>query len=198
MYMLSTPRMNKPGVQVKQNYFLTLQGLISFAIIMALCLLTSKELRAQFMRLEIAVEDNIVIGDFRWLQTGFVPINYGWVNINIDDEDAGRFNLRTDENVNILVTVQSPDELVMDQMNRLPFRLNVAYLNDDIVDFSRATPFNGKTANIRMHPSPLLRENMRNRQGSFQTNIFFYGAVYVGLVDPGVYRGEVRVRIEFL
>lgn len=162
-----------------------------------ICLLHSVPSRAQFLRLEIVIEDDISIVDARTLQTDIIPANFGWFHIQPNDELAGRLTISTAENINLYVSIQAPNELVMDQDNKLPFVLEAAYLNTGNMNVRNAIPFDGQNTYFPMNNSGLLADNMPASSIPLRSTIFFYGSIYVGMVDPGVYSGVVNVTIEF-
>ncbi len=152
---------------------------------------------AQFMRIQLVIDEEISISDVRTLETGQIPLNFGWFHIDLNDDYAGRFTIRTSENINLLVSVQAPDELVLNANNTLPFQLEAAYLNTGNRNLRQAVAFDNKQAFFPIINNGLLIENMSSQQLPLEASMFFYGSVHVGQVDPGVYSGEVVVTINY-
>lgn len=171
---------------------------IRWASMLAMLLVyLSSPARAQFMRIQLVVDEEVSISDVRTLETGQIPVNYGWFQISISDDYAGRFTIRAFENINLLVSVQAPDELVLDANNTIPFRLETAYMNAGDMDLRQTVPFRGNNASFPISNRGLLTDSMPGLQLPLEAAIIFYGSVYVGAVDPGVYSGEVVVTINY-
>ncbi len=162
-----------------------------------ICIVCFFHAHAQFMRLQLIIEDEIFIADVRIFQTDIIPANYGWYQISPDDEYAGRVTIRTAENINLYVSVQSPGELVLDANNKIPFVLEAAFLNTGNMDFSQAIAFDGNEACFPINNNGLLVEHMPASKIPVEATLLFYGSLYVGMVDPGVYHGVVKVSIEY-
>jgi len=152
---------------------------------------------AQFMRIQLVVDEEISISDVRTLETGQIPLNFGWFHIDLNDDYTGRFTIRAMENINLMVSIQAPDELVLNANNTLPFQLEAAYLNTGNRNLRQAVALDNKQAFFPIINSGLLIENMPSQQLPLEATMFFFGSVYVGQVDPGVYSGEVVVTINY-
>ncbi len=157
----------------------------------------SKPLHAQFLRLEFRVEAETVVDVARNLDMGLIPVNYGWVQVGINDDFSGIMGIRTSENINLKITFFAPEELVMNDNNRMPLRVQAAYNNTPDKTGSMAIPFQGATAQFPVSNSGLLAENMNILSNPLRTTIHFFGSVYAGQVEPGVYTGQIDVIVEY-
>ena len=159
--------------------------------------LTAPVAFGQFLNLQLVVQNEVNVSDSRNLDMGFIPVNYGWVQVGLSDDYSGRFTIGTSENVNLLVTVDAPDELVKDEDNRMPFLLEVAYLNNSSQRVHRAKPFIDGRAYFPINDNGKLAENMNRIREPLEASIFFYGSAYAGRVAPGIYRATITIRTEF-
>ena len=152
---------------------------------------------AQFIRLQLELEDEVTLEASRPFQFGSIPVNYGWVQIGMNDELAGRIVLRTMENINLLVSVNAPEQLIKDQNNVMPLDIRAAYYNSIPERNPNPIEFEGATARFQVNDSGKLVEQMDRRRERLESTIYIYGSVFAGRIEPGVYRGTVIVRIEY-
>ena len=183
------------------------------ALICALVLFAgSGKITAQTMQLQITVEEEFSVFRDRGINPGVLPANEGWISIPDDSEMAGRLTISAEENVEIILTLDTPSELVRDSGigdsgiegseiegsgNTLPLRIAAAHTPDGGLHAADSIPFNGNTACFRLSASGLLAENMDPRLHRLNTHIYIYGEIYSGDVEPGVYYGDVGVRVEY-
>lgn len=165
--------------------------LVMLAIL--LCLLPFRG-EAQFMRLEITVDAEFNIVRQRDPDTAPVAPGSGWIGLS--ENEAGHLDIQAAENVQLHVTVDAPDELVLDDENSMPFRFYAIYCNQAACSFHDAIPFDGNTAVFPLSGSGLLVEDMDS--ALLQSSIFLTYAFYAGNVSPGQYRGEITVAVEYL
>ena len=154
-------------------------------------------LSAQFIRVQLELDDEMTVRSGQNLNFGSIPINFGWVNVDMGDELAGRTTIRTMENITIQVTVIAPEELVLNERNVMPFTLQASYYNSIPDRNPNPVMFEGNSAIFPVNDGGKLIEYMDRRRERLEANLYFYGSVYAGRIDPGVYRGEVIVRIEY-
>ncbi len=152
---------------------------------------------AQFIRLQLELEDEVTLESSRPFQFGSIPVNYGWVHIGMNDELAGRIVLRTMENINLLVSVIAPEQLIKDQNNTMPLDIKAAYYNSIPARNPNPVEFEGSTARFQVNDSGKLVEQMDRRRERLESTIFIYGSVFAGRIEPGVYSGTIVVRIEY-
>ena len=152
---------------------------------------------AQFIRLQLELDDEVTVRDSRPLNFGGIPPNYGWVRVGMADELAGRMSISTTENINLLVSVIAPEQLVRDERNTMPFELEAAYYNS--IPQRRENPvlFDGNTAYFPVNDGGKLVEQMDRRREKLEASLFFFGAAFAGNIEPGVYFGEIIVRVEY-
>lgn len=153
--------------------------------------------QAQFLRLQLVVEDEIAISRSDRMDLGMIRPNQGWVQVNVMDDFAGRLTLRTTENNNVIVNIRASEELIMDGFNRMPFLFEAAYVNDGSNDPRNAIPITNNQAAFPINNNGLLAENMANHRQQLQLTLLFYGSIYAGEIEPGVYSGNVLVTIEY-
>lgn len=152
----------------------------------------------QVMHLEIRVDSEFSLGNLiRPELTVQAAPGDGLVETAYGDENAGQLTLHTSENVHLLVTLTTPGHLILDDENRLPLELLMAYAHPDIAAPPDMNPVAGSKAAIRMNPGNLLINDMLSPPTKFETFLFLYGSVDVGDVDPGTYEGTVRLRVEY-
>lgn len=158
-----------------------------------LCLLPFR-VEAQFMRLEITIDAEFNIVKQR--NPGKYPVapGSGWVELRGDE--AGRLDIRAEENAHFVVTIDAPDELVLDEANSMSFRTEPAYSNNTPGNLRDTIPFDGNTARFPISDSGLLAEDIDSVL--LQSTIFLFGAFRAGNISPGQYRGEITVTVEYL
>lgn len=166
-------------------------------VALLLMLLSGGQAQAQFMQLQLVIQNEVAILDARNLRMGEIPVNYGWVQVKPGDEFSGRFSIQAAENVNVLVSVQAPEALVKDAHNRLPFQLQAGYLNNGTRRAHQATPFNSNTARFPLNNSGKLADRLRPENGQLEATIFLFGATYAGDVRPGLYEGVITITTEY-
>lgn len=172
-------------------------AMIAFLAVLFFVGLMPRNVYGQFLNLQLIVQNEVNVSDSRNLDMGFIPVNYGWVQVGLSDDYSGRFTIGASENVNLLVTVDAPDELVMDESNRMPFLLEVAYLNNSSRRVHRAKPFIDGRAFFPINDNGKLAENMNRIREPLEASIFFYGSAYAGRVAPGIYRATITITTEF-
>ena len=194
-----------------------IQSLIPLGLLALLLLVRPGESTAQTMQMQITVKEEFSVFRDRDINPGVLPANEGWISIPDDSEMAGRLTIRAEENVEIIVTLEAPSELVRNSGignseiedseiegsgnessgNILPLRLQASYTPDGGLHAADPIPFNSHTARFRLSASGLLVENMDPRLHRLAANIYLYGEIYSGEVDQGLYHGEVGVRVEY-
>ncbi len=167
------------------------------AFVFVFLLVASLHTQAQFLRLQILIEEEFSITGASILNPGVLPVNFGWIQIPIHDDAAGRITLVAAENINVIVSFNAPEALVLDENNTVPLRLQAAYINDGGTDTRRAVDFNGSTAQFRLSRSGQLVDKMDPRLHRLETNIYFFGAMFTGDIRPGVYQGTLSVTVEY-
>ena len=198
------PDFFEPGGFYPTVYFL----LRTTALICALVLFAgSEKITAQTLQMQITVDEEFSVFRDRDINPGVLPANEGWISIPDDSEMAGRLTISAEENIEIILTLDTPSELVRnfgngesgigDSGNTLPVRIAAAHTPDGGLHASDPIPFNGHTATFRLSGSGLLVENMDPRLHRLNTHIYIYGEIYTGDVHAGIYSGEVGVRVEY-
>ncbi len=153
----------------------------------------------QLMRIQLMVEHEFAITRLRYPCWGLIPAGSGQVYLSSENEKAGRFTISATENVHILMTIETPAELVLNPDNTIAFSMQTAYIQDGRTDASQARPIIGKYASFPLSTGNLIHEtNLLAKIHELRTTVFLYGLVVVGDVDPGVYSGDVTVRVEYL
>lgn len=152
---------------------------------------------AQTMRLQFIVEEEFSIKNVRHIDLGLLQPGFGWVQFQKQDYSAGQFSISASENVNIIVSYVAPEELVKDVDNTLPVKMEAAYLNDGTNNARNAITFDNNNAVFQINNSGLMVDQMDARIHKLECWLYFYGNVYVGDVEPGVYYGFLQVRVEY-
>ena len=168
-----------------------------FSLLIVLLLFFSSPVKGQFMRLEILVDELFSITGHTQMDFGVIPVNSGWVELLINDSGAGQISISAEENIEIKVIIEAPSELVLNDYNTIPFRLETAYLQDGSTNTPGAIPFEDNTASFRLSGSGLLVHQMDPRIHRLRTDIYFFGRVYAGNISPGIYSGTIGVRVEY-
>ena len=189
-----------------------IQSLIPLGLLALLLLVRPGESTAQTMQMQITVDEEFSVFRDSDINPGVLPANEGWISIPDDSEMAGQLTISAEENVEIIVTLEAPSELVRnsgignseiedseieDSGNTLPLRIAAAHTPDGGLHAADPIPFNGHTATFRLSGSGLLVENMNPRMHRLNTHIYIYGEIYAGDVPAGIYSGEVGVRVEY-
>ena len=178
-----------------------------------LLLLGSGRASAQFMQLQLIINNEVAIHDARNLQLGEIPLKFGWVQVEPGDEFSGRFSIIASENVNVIVSVQAPEELIKDATNRLPFQVKAGYPNNGTrlsrqatpfnssqatsFNSSLATSFNSSQARFALSGKGQLAEQLRPADGKIEATVYLFGAAYAGEVSPGLYKGTITITTEY-
>ena len=174
---------------------------ITFLALLFFFLFGVGPIQAQQMHTHIQVHHEFEVKMERWLLNDPIPpdlLKPGWLHIDADHQNAGRISIHATENTTLLLSLEAPDSLVMDDQNILPFRLEAAYIQDGLTVPGLATPFVDKRASFTLSSRGILIDENYTWLRELQTNVFLYGAVYVDDVEPGVYYGEVVVSLEYL
>ena len=166
-------------------------------VAIVLLLLSGGQVQAQFMQLQLVIQNEVAILDARNLRMGEIPVNFGWVQVEPGDDFSGRFSIQAAENVNVLVSVNAPEALVKDERNRLPFQVQAGYLNNGTRRAHQATPFNSNTARFPLNKTGMLADRLRPEGGQLEATIFLFGATYAGDVSPGLYEGVITITTEY-
>ncbi len=154
-------------------------------------------LNAQTMQFQLVVEEEFAILDLSIIElTGLSP-GHGNVRINHSDSAAGSFRITAAENINLLVSFEAPETLMLDPQNIIPLSIRAAFQNDNLMNPSDANAFDGNTACFPVSDSGFLVENMDAMQHKLWTLISFFGEMHIGDIEPGVYVGYVTVRVEY-
>jgi hypothetical protein len=164
------------------------------ALLMSCCLVP---LQAQYMQLQLIVQNEVAVGSPRNFSIGMIPPAYGWVQINAEDMLAGRFEISAQENIWVQVSLFPPDQLQRDRQNTLPLRLEASWNNSPEQSPGKSFPFENQQAYFPIHNGGLLREKLPGFISRLRATVLVHGAAYVGNVEPGVYYGEIGVRVEY-
>ncbi len=170
-----------------RHFFLT-------ALLMSCCL---APLHAQYMQLQLIVQNEVAVGSPRNFGIGKIPPAYGWVQISAEDALAGRFEISTQENIWVQISIFPPDQLQLDTQNTLPLRLEASWINSPGQSPGKSFPFENQQAYFPLHDGGLLREKLPGFISRLRATVLVHGAAYVGNVEPGVYYGEIGVRVEY-
>ncbi len=154
--------------------------------------------KSQQMQFHLVVENEFAVTNLRNPDFGKIPPDSGWIHLPVESELAGFFSISATENVRLIATIQSPGSLVRDSINTIPLRMEAAYVRDGQIKPALAEPFVDNRASFRLSSRGMLIDENYTWLRELQTNVFLYGAVYVGDVAPGVYYGEVMISLEYL
>jgi hypothetical protein len=166
-------------------------------LVILLLLLPAYPSHAQFMQLQLIIQNEIAINDTRNLRMGAIPVNFGWVQVSPGDDFSGRFTIQAAENVNVMVSIKAPEYLVKDANNRLPFQVKAGYLNNGTRRAHQANLFNSYTARFPLNKTGKLADRLLPEGGHLEATIFLFGATYAGNVSPGLYEGVITITTEF-
>ena len=150
------------------------------------------------MHFHLVVDNEFAVSSLQNPDFGIIPVDTGWVHLPVESERAGFFAISSTENVQLIAAVTSPERLVMNSSNSIPLRLEAAYTQDGLTNPGLATPFVDKRASFTPSTRGMLIDKNYTWLRELKANVFLYGAVYVGDVEPGVYYGEVVVSLEYL
>lgn len=175
-----------------------LRGYKRLCCLVILLLLFAFQGKSQQMHFHLVVENEFAVSSLRNPDFGITPVDTGWVHLPFESERAGFFAINATENVQLIATITPPDSLVMNPSNSISFRLEAAYLQDGNNNPTLATPFADNRASFTLSSRGTLIDENYTWLRELQTNVFLYGAVFVGDVEPGVYYGEVVVSLEYL
>ena len=153
--------------------------------------------KGQAMRMEIQIDEVFSIFVEDPVSFGTIRPNSGWMTLHIHDSGAGQVGITAKENIVLHVRVIAPPELVLDENNSLPFRLETAYLQDGRTDIRQAIPLPNNSSSFQLSGSGLLADKMDARIHRLRANVYFFGHVYAGDVSPGIYSGTIGVRVEY-
>lgn len=169
----------------------------SLALLLILFIGHSNTLRGQFMRMEILIEEQFAVFVENPMSFGTIQPNMGWVPLQIHDSGAGQIGITAQENIAMHFIIDAPSELVLDESNTLPFRLENAYLQDGSKNRQQATPFSDNSATFQLSGSGLLVDKMEPGQFRLRADVYFFGQVYTGDISPGIYFGSIGVKVEY-
>ena len=176
----------------------SLQHAMRLCCFAGLLLMFAIQGKSQQMHFHLVVENEFAVTNLRNPDFGVIPPGSGWVLLPVESEQAGFFTISTTENVQLIASITVPERLVMNPSNSIPFRLEAAYVCDGITNPTMAKPFENKRASFTPSTRGVLIDENYTWLRELKTNVFLYGAVYVGDVEPGVYYGEVVVSLEYL
>ncbi len=186
-------------VQNKLHIIIRWKAWVTRAFLVALFFCIAGQAHAQLMNIQLVVENEFAIRGLRAPDWGLIPAGSGETFLPAGDEQAGRFTISATENTQVLLTLDTPAELVSDNGNSLVFAPEAAFVQDGLRDAGLATPIAGNRACFPLSTGSLiLDENIYERIQELRTTVFLYGKVYVGDVAAGVYSGVVTVRAEYL
>lgn len=186
-----------PKSQALSLFSINNRALLAVLCLAAIIILFQNNARAQIMRLQFVVEEEFSIRNVRYVNPGLLQHGLGWVAFQNHDLSAGHFSISASENVNILVTYEAPEELTKDADNTLPVKIEAAYLNDGTNNARNAITFNDNNAFFQINNSGLMVDKMDARIHKLECWVYFYGSIYLGDVEPGVYYGFLKVRVEY-
>ena len=174
--------------------------------------------QAQFLRIQLKVPTKAAYYDITMPRFGNLYPNAGWIVIPPGDPRIGSFNISNIENITVMVGIAAPASLVMNEENQLPLRIEAAWLNDGTNRPHVAIPFEPLAQNRKLTlPSTVGKTtrfigdyatfNLRSTTSFTGKStlsddpltawVYLFGALYVGDVEPGIYKGEIFVTIEY-
>ncbi len=155
--------------------------------------------KAQLMNIQLVVENEFAISGLKSPDWGVVQAGTGRVYLSTKDQKAGMFTISATENVRVLLTLETPAELVLTPENAIAFNPEAAYVQDGRKDADLAKPITDNHACFSLSTGNLVLDtNLYQRIQELKTTVYLYGNIYVGDVEPGVYSGIVRIRAEYL
>jgi len=172
-------------------------ALLYLALLLIMLVGHSNTLKGQFMRMEIMIEELFSIFVENPMSFGTVQPNRGWVTLQIHDSGTGQVGITAKENIALHVIIEAPSELILDESNSLPFRLETAYLQDGSTNLQQAIPFLDNIITFQLSGSGLLVNKMDPGQFRLRADVYFFGQVFTGDISPGIYSGTIGVRVEY-
>lgn len=150
------------------------------------------------MHFRLVVENEFAVTNFRHPGFGNIPVDSGWAYLPVESEQVGFFTISATENVQMMAAITYPEMLVMNLSNSIPLRFEAAYVQDGLTSPNLAIPFTDNCASFRLSSRGMLIDENYEWLKELKTNVFLYGSVSVGDVEPGIYYGNVMISLEYL
>lgn len=171
--------------------------LLNMVLIITLFIGQNRTLSGQAMRMEIQIEEVFSVILENRMSFGTIQPNHQWISLQVHDSGAGQIGITAQENVALHIAIDAPAELVLDESNTMPFRLENAYQQDGHTNLQHAIPFRDNNITFQPSGSNLLFDEMDHGQFRLRVDVYFFGQVYAGDVSPGIYSGTIGVRVEY-
>lgn len=172
---------------------------ITTAFLAVMLLLCSEKAKAQLMNIQLVVENEFAVSGLRSPDWGLVEPGAGRVALSATNQKAGQFTISATENTHVLLTLETPGELIFTPGSTISIGMESAFVQDGQKDAGLAHPIADNHAIFSLSTGNLILDtNLFQRIQELKTTVFFYGYIYVGDVPPGTYSGNVMVRVEFL
>lgn len=188
----NTPKL---GHSFKRSAFLSLT-----ICLFACTLCMGHQVKAQVMRLELTVENYFAVYGARPILSESLQNQKGRVYLSRENKaDYNGFIIGASENTWLKVSLSAPEALVLDEHNKLPFRIDASFQH--LLPENKASapiPFTGTCALVPTTGNSLLVDHMHSAILPLQTRILFFPSIYIGEVTDGVYDGQIHVRVEYL
>lgn len=170
-----------------------------YCLIIWLILLSTHEISAQFINLQIRVEPELSATVEQNLSFGQLVINSGISEVELGDLNMGIFNIRAYYTQNIFVSIDYPESLQHENPaieDNIPLEINVSYNNSGSRNINNAIFLEDNNGYLPVSERATRAQNVSQDYWQ-ELYLYVYGTINVGNINEGEYNGEILLLIEY-
>lgn len=155
--------------------------------------LWGKGIQAQSLSIQLDVEPEVETLVDQPLDFGQLIAGSGFQEVPLGSPNMGIFQVRALNAQRLILSLDATDELFHDELGQLatiPVNLNASYTSNSVDDFRQSTPLNTLFEPVTLEGPPQNPDAVWSR-----VYLYIYGNINLGLVPPGLYRGEVVLTV---
>jgi hypothetical protein len=147
----------------------------------------------QSLSIQLAVEPEVETLVDQSLDFGQLIAGTGIQQIPLGSPYMGVFQVRALNAQRLILSLDATDELLHEELGQLaaiPVNLQASFTSNSVDDYRQSTPMNSLFESVVLEGPPQNPDAVWSR-----IYLYIYGSINLGLVPPGVYRGEVVLTV---
>lgn len=151
----------------------------------------------QVLHIGFSVPAEFVATGFIRPETVLWTLNHNGTQTELASNRSGRLTIKTMENTMLVVSADSPDNLISETGERIPLSLDMFWLNTGGRDKTNARHLKDPPAGVQMNKSNYLFDRISVEQNFLRAFLFINVSAYTGDASPGIYQGTVKFVLEY-
>jgi hypothetical protein len=175
------------------TFFILLKNLKHITCFSLLLFWGVHDVRSQVLNIQLEVEPEVETLVDQSLDFGQLIAGTGYQEIPLGSPNMGVFQVRALNAQRLILSLDSTDELLhaeLGQFATIPVDLRASYTNNGVDDYRASTAMGSFFETIVLEAPPQNPDAVWSR-----IYVYVYGGINLGLVPPGIYRGEIVLTV---